>query len=74
MPTLFDMQRSAEETNAVELWRAAQVEVREVVQLFDAPITDEREQVFEILRRLRTATAAMQSLERLLISGPPQVG
>ena len=60
--------------NAVQLWRKAESDTRDATNLFLLPMDDEREKVFAILKKLRSSTAAMQSLERLLISGPPKVG
>lgn len=61
-------------SNAEQLWRQAEADSRDASNLFLAPMDDDREKVFAILRKMRSATAAMQSLERLLISGPPKVG
>lgn len=62
-----------EANNADELWRKAAADSKDATNLFMSPVPD-REKVFTILRKLRSSTAAMQALERLLISGPPKVG
>lgn len=63
-----------EDNNAVQLWRKAAAESQDATNLFLSPIEDEREKVFAILKKLRSATATIQHLERLLINGPPKVG
>lgn len=52
-----------EDNNAVQLWRKAEADANDAVNLFIQPIGDENENVFAILKKLRSATAAMQTLE-----------
>ncbi len=59
-----------DQNNFVQLWRKAEADSRDVVNLFLAPPAgDQREQVFAILKKLRSAQAAMQHLERMAVCG-----
>lgn len=51
------------ELTAIDLWQKAQAETGDAANLFLSPVGDEREKVFAILSKLRSATSAMQSLE-----------
>lgn len=54
------------DNNAVQLWRKAEADARDVVNLMlsASENENEREHAFKILKKLRSATAAIQELER----------
>jgi hypothetical protein len=61
---------------ASELWSSAAADARDAANLLQAPPDDSeaREHVFKVLQKLRSAVAAVQALERMLINGPPKIG
>lgn len=54
------------DNNIVQLWRKADADAQDVVNLMHTPVhpDDERDHILKILHKLRTATAAMQEIER----------